>query len=60
MEGKKIYVGYQREVAQRDCGCPIPGGIQGQVGWGPVQPGLVLDIEFGGPKYIEGLEPDDP
>jgi len=23
----------------------IPGGVQGQVGWGPGQPGLVLDVE---------------
>jgi len=20
-------------AAQRSCGCPIPGGVQGQVGW---------------------------
>jgi len=28
-------------AAQKGCGCPIPGGVQGQVGWGPGQPGLV-------------------
>ena len=28
-------------AAQRGCGCPVPGGVQGQVGWGPGQPGLV-------------------
>ena len=22
------------QVAQRSCGCPIPGGVQGQAGWG--------------------------
>jgi len=27
--------------AQRSSGCPIPGDMQGQVGWGPGQPGLV-------------------
>jgi len=27
------------QAAQRGCGCPIPGGIQGQVGWSPGQPG---------------------
>ena len=32
--------------AQRDCGRPIPGGVQGQVGWGPGQP--VLNVEVGG------------
>ncbi|NXH63816.1 UBP25 hydrolase, partial [Rhabdornis inornatus] len=26
------------QVAQRSCGCPIPGSVQGQVGWGFVQP----------------------
>jgi len=26
----------------------IPGGVQGQVGWGPGQPGLVLHVEVGG------------
>ena len=25
----------------------IPGGVQGQVGWGPGQPGLVTDLEVG-------------
>jgi len=23
------------QAAQRACGCSIPGGVQGQVGWGP-------------------------
>ena len=31
------------------CGCSVPGGVQGQVGWGPGQPGLVLDMELGSP-----------
>ena len=31
-----------QHVAQRGgCGCPHPGGIQGQGGWGFEQPGLV-------------------
>uniref|UniRef100_A0A8C3PK68 Uncharacterized protein n=1 Tax=Calidris pygmaea TaxID=425635 RepID=A0A8C3PK68_9CHAR len=29
------------QVAQGSCGCPFPGGVQGQVGWGFEQPGLV-------------------
>ena len=29
------------QVVQRGCGCPIPGGIQGQAGYGSGQPGLV-------------------
>jgi len=27
----------------------IPGGVQGQGGWGPGQPGLVLNVELGSP-----------
>ena len=28
--------------------CLVPGGVQGQVGWGPGQSGLVLNVEVGG------------
>lgn len=28
-------------AVQKSCGCPIPGGIQGQVAWGTGQPELV-------------------
>jgi len=49
-----------KQVAQRNCGCPIPGGIQGQAGWGPEQPKLVPDLVAGNPDHIrEGLELDD-
>ena len=49
------------QAAQRGCGCPIPGGVEGQVGWGPGQPGLVLNVEVGGPVCGKGgLELDDP
>jgi len=27
----------------------IPGGVEGQVGWGPGQPCLTLNVEVGGP-----------
>ena len=37
------------------CGCPIPGGIQGQAGCGSGQPGLVV----GDPAHSRGLELDD-
>lgn len=30
--------------AQRSCGCLIPRGVQGQVGWAFEQPGLVKDV----------------
>jgi len=32
------------QVAQRGCGCPIAGGIQGQAGCGSGQPGLVAGM----------------
>ena len=35
------------QAAQRGCGCFVSGGIQGQVGWGPGQPGLVPDVVVG-------------
>ncbi|GAB0193696.1 hypothetical protein GRJ2_001834900 [Grus japonensis] len=43
------------QVAQRGCGCPIPGSVQGQVGWGFGQPGLVAGV----PAHGRGLELDD-
>ena len=33
-----------KQVAQRGCGCPIPGSVQGQAGWGFEQPGLVEGV----------------
>ena len=38
------------QAAQRGCGCPVPGCVQGQVEWGPGQPGLV-NGEVGGPAW---------
>ena len=32
------------QVARRGCGCPIPGSVQGQVGWGFEQAGLVEGV----------------
>jgi len=43
------------QAAQRGCGCPIPGGVQGHVGWGPGQPGPVLSAEGGGPACGSGV-----
>jgi len=42
----------QEQVAQRSCGCPIPGGIQGQAGCGSGQPGLMA----GNPAHSRGVE----
>ena len=41
-----------REAVDAPC---IPGGVQGQVGWGPGQPGLVLNLENGGPACGGGV-----
>ena len=35
------------QAAQRSCGCPIPGGVQEQVGWGPGQPGVMPELVAG-------------
>jgi len=43
------------QVAQRSCGCPIPGSVQSQAGWGFEQPGLVEGVSAHG----RGLELDD-
>jgi len=40
------------QVAQGGCGCPIPGGIQGQAGCGSGQPGLMV----GDPACGRGVE----
>jgi len=42
-------------VAQRSSGGPIPGNIQGQVGRGSEQRGLVKDV----PAYCRGVGLDD-
>jgi len=36
------------QVAQRSCGCPLPGSVQGQAGWGFEHPGLVEGV----PAYV--------
>jgi len=43
------------QAAQRSCGCPLPGRVQGQVGWSSEEPDLVEDVPADG----RGLEPDD-
>ncbi|KAM9643769.1 uncharacterized protein ACIBXB_012437 [Morphnus guianensis] len=42
-------------LAQRSCGCPIPGIVQGQVGWGFEQLDLVEDV----PAHGRRVELDD-
>jgi len=38
-------------IAQRSCGCPIPGGVQGHTGWGPI-----LTLYSGNPAHSKWLE----
>ena len=45
----------ENPVTDVSCGCPIPGGIQGQAGYGSGQSSLVV----GDPAYSRGLELDD-
>lgn len=39
--------------------CPIIGGVQGQDGWSPGQPGLVPDVVVGNPARSTRLELGD-
>jgi len=39
-------------IAKRSQGCPIPGGVQAQIGWGPGQPNLL----GGSPVHSRELE----
>jgi len=48
------------QASQRGCGCPILGGAKGQFGWGHGQPGLILNVEAGGPVCGTELELDGP
>ena len=51
-----LYAYYTLEqVAQRSGRCSIPGNIQGQVGWGSEQPGLVEDV----PAHCRAVGLDD-
>ena len=43
------------QVAQRSCVCLLPGSVQGQVGWGFEQLGLVR----GFPAHDRGVELDE-
>lgn len=38
------------------CECPISGGVRGQIGLGPGQPDLVLNLVVGNPAHSRRLE----
>ena len=44
-----------KQVPPRGRGCPIPGCTEGQVGWGPGQFALVLDLAAGNPTCDRGV-----
>jgi len=44
-----------KKVSQRDGGCPIPGDIQGQAGWGSGHPDLPVGVSV----QCRGVGPDD-
>ena len=41
------------QAAHRGCGCPVPGGVQGQVGWGPWAAWSGINVEVDGPACDE-------
>jgi len=43
------------QTTHRGGGCLVPGSVQGQVGRGPGQPDLVLNVEVGGTACSRGL-----
>ena len=43
------------QAAQRGCGRPILGDVEGQAGWGLGQPDLVLDVAIGNPAWGRGV-----
>jgi len=42
------------QVAQRSCGCLLPGSVQGQVGWSSEQPSLEEDVPADG-RVVETI-----
>ena len=40
---KKVFT-WRAQAAQRSCGGPTPGGVEGQVEWGPGQPGWMSTL----------------
>jgi len=55
MKGKVLEV--LEQAAHRGCGCPVPGGIEGQVGQGPEQSDVVCwqCLAVGNPAYGRGV-----
>lgn len=56
-----VYIKYKEgilycEVVQRTCGCPLPGGVQGWVGWDSKQPGVVKGVPaWGSERHMERM-----
>jgi len=50
LQGSEVFA----QTAQGSCRCSIPGGIQGQVGWGPELPHLVAGSRAHGQHFGNG------
>jgi len=48
-------VRHWNRIGQRSCGCPLPGNVQDQAGWGSEHPGLAAGV----PARGRGLGLDD-
>ena len=45
----------KEQVAQRNCGCPLPETVKDQAGWGFEQRGLVEAVPAHGRLKLDGL-----
>jgi len=57
LKEERLGLDIQREVRRwhfcpESCGCPLPGGAQGRVGWGPGPP----ELRGGSPASSRGVE----
>jgi len=51
LQGRNSFFVRLEQGGHRNCGCPLPGGVQGQAGWGFEQP----DLAEGVPAHGKGL-----
>lgn len=62
-KGKRFSVGFCFDffvdvfyfILSQGCVCPVFEGVQGQVGQGPEQPDLSVDLAVGKPAYGRGV-----
>ena len=54
MSQQCVLAGKKANRILRSCGCPLPGSVQGQVGWGFEQPDLVAGVPAHGSRVVTG------